>query len=182
MHRAARHAVCGLAAAVLAALAAGGQTPSACPNSGLRHAARLPSSVHAARRWHRLRGGQDIDDPFVAETLAAVGLSRHAPAFEREGIHARNLPDLTADDLAELGLGPTEAANLLAHVAALRAEARDADKPGLDPVVADRLSVLGLGHHRATFVREGIAARNLADLNAKDLAELVDVCGVSSCL
>ena len=73
MHRAARHAVCGLAAAVLAALAAGGQTPSACPNSGLRHAARLPSSVHTARRWHRLRGGQDIDDPFVAETLAAVG-------------------------------------------------------------------------------------------------------------
>ena len=55
-------------------------------------------------------------DAVVAETLAAEGLSRYAGAFK--GIQARNLPDLTAEDLAELGLSPAEATNFLARLTA----------------------------------------------------------------
>jgi hypothetical protein len=117
-------------------------------------------------------------DAVVAETLAAEGLSRYAGAFK--DIQARNLPDLTAEDLAELGLSPAEATNFLARLTAHGPEAR-CKQSELDPVVAARLSALGLAHHRAAFEREGIAARNLADLSAQDLGELVGVCGVSPC-
>jgi hypothetical protein len=142
-------------------------------------APRPRARVHGWRRWV-LRGGQDMDS-VVGEMLAAEGLSRYAAAFKREGIQARNLPDLTAHDLAELGLSPAEATNFLAaFVAAPGPEAR-CTQSELDPVVAARLSALGLAHHRAAFEREGIAARNLADLSAQDLGELVGVCGVSPC-
>jgi hypothetical protein len=141
-------------------------------------APRLRARAHGWQ-WVRLRGGQDMD-AVVAETLAAEGLSRYAGAFKREGIQARNLPDLTAEDLAELGLSPAEATNFLARLTAHGPEAR-CKQSELDPVVAARLSALGLAHHRAAFEREGIAARNLADLSAQDLGELVGVCGVSPC-
>jgi len=41
-------------------------------------------------------------DEEVVETLAALGLLRYQAVFEREEIRARNLPDLTTEDLAEL--------------------------------------------------------------------------------
>ena len=180
-----QHAVlAAVLATMLAAMIAAGEPRVApvAPRPSVRvaHRARMPSHRrHPWRRWVRLRGGQDMD-AVVGETLAAEGLSRYAAAFEREGIQARNLPDLTADDLAELGLSPSEATNFLARLAAPGPEAR-CTQSELDPVVAARLSVLGLAHHRAAFEREGIAARNLADLSAQDLQELVGVCGVSPC-
>jgi hypothetical protein len=62
----------------------------------------LPASGHFCPLLPlRLRGGNDLD-AVVAETLNIMGLSRHCAAFAREGIHARNLEDLTADDLSEL--------------------------------------------------------------------------------
>ena len=48
----------------------------------------------------RLRGG-DLDAA-VPKALQAMGLAHHCAPFAREGIQARNLPDLTADDLAEM--------------------------------------------------------------------------------
>lgn len=38
----------------------------------------------------------------VKEILASLGLEQYYETFQREGIHARNLADLTSDDLAEL--------------------------------------------------------------------------------
>ena len=63
----------------------------------------------------RLRGGQTLDDG-VAQVLRTLGLERHAAAFEREGIHTRNLVDLTDDDLGELGLLEPDRQAFLAHV------------------------------------------------------------------
>jgi hypothetical protein len=70
----------------------------------------------------RLRGGQDEDlDAVVADTLRTAGLWQHRASFEREGIRARNLPDLTSEDLDELGLSGPEAAAFLAQVAQMQA-------------------------------------------------------------
>lgn len=174
------HAV--LTAVLAGMLAAGGmrETPVTLrPRSRAAQPGTCSPLEHGSRGWVRLRGGQDMD-AVVAETLAAEGLSNYAAAFKREGIRARNLPDLTADDLTELGLAPVECTNLLARIAAPELETR-CTQSGLDPVVAARLSALGLAHHHAAFEREGIAARNLADLSAQDLGELVGVCGVSPC-
>ena len=74
----------------------------------LPHAARIPPFVRLLQTklyfplpLLRLRGGHDLET-VVAHQLRTLGMWHHQTAFEREGIHARNLPDLTADDLAEL--------------------------------------------------------------------------------
>jgi len=74
----------------------------------LPHAARIPPFVRLLQTklyfplpLLRLRGGHDLET-VVADHLRTLGMWHHQTAFEREGIHARNLPDLTADDLAEL--------------------------------------------------------------------------------
>jgi len=51
----------------------------------------------------RLRGGHErVLDEDVARTLQAMGLAHWHSRFAQEGIRARNLPDLTAEDLAEM--------------------------------------------------------------------------------
>lgn len=51
----------------------------------------------------RLRGGQEVAlDEEVARTLQAMGLAHWHARFAQENIRARNLPDLTAEDLAEM--------------------------------------------------------------------------------
>ena len=49
----------------------------------------------------RLRGGHGLDTA-VVEALQSTGLAHRHALFAQEGIRARNLPDLTADDLAEM--------------------------------------------------------------------------------
>ena len=134
-------------------------------------------------RLLRLRGGQELD-PAVSATLCALGLSRYAAAFEREGIQERNMPDLTAEDLAELGLSESERTAFLAHQA-VPSTIRKPPGSALDQDVADTLAELELSQYSTAFEQEGIHGRNLPDLSAEDLTELVNahsrVCVYAPC-
>jgi hypothetical protein len=41
----------------------------------------------------------------VAEWLRSLGFEEYAPAFHDHGVDMRVLPDLTAEDLKDLGIG-----------------------------------------------------------------------------
>jgi class 3 adenylate cyclase len=70
----------------------------------------------------------------VADWLRRLGLEQYAPAFAANDIEAEILPELTAEDLA--GLGVTSIGHrrkLLAAIAGLRAEASDSANPLPNP-------------------------------------------------
>src|ERR1700751_3097650 len=70
----------------------------------------------------------------IADWLRRLGLEQYAPAFAANDIEAEILPELTAEDLA--GLGVTSIGHrrkLLAAIAGLRAEASDSANPLSNP-------------------------------------------------
>jgi hypothetical protein len=77
----------------------------------------------------------------VAEWLRSLGLEQYAPAFHDNGIDMRVLPNLTADDLKELGIGMLgHRRMLLKAIADLRAEQAAADVSAPAPRPARRRS------------------------------------------
>ncbi|MBV8738788.1 MAG: hypothetical protein JO007_16325, partial [Alphaproteobacteria bacterium] len=59
----------------------------------------------------------------IAEWLRGLGLAEYAPAFRENAIDGAILPELTADDLRDLGVNLVgHRRRLLAAIAALRAE------------------------------------------------------------
>jgi hypothetical protein len=71
----------------------------------------------------------------VTEWLRSLGLDQYAPAFHDNGIDVRVLPQLTAEDLKDLGIGMVgHRRMLLDAIAGLRAgPARAADVSAPDP-------------------------------------------------
>src|ERR1700751_1296319 len=70
----------------------------------------------------------------IADWLRRLGLEQYAPAFAANDIETEILPELTAEDLA--GLGVTSIGHrrkLLAAIAGLRAEASDSANPLPNP-------------------------------------------------
>ena len=66
-------------------------------------------------------GGKTVD---IAEWLRGLGLGRYAPAFAENAINWDVLPELTADDLKEIGVAAVgDRRRLLAAIAALRGSA-----------------------------------------------------------
>jgi hypothetical protein len=60
----------------------------------------------------------------IAEWLHGLGLGRYAPAFAENAINWDVLPELTADDLKEIGVAAVgDRRRLLAAIAALRGSA-----------------------------------------------------------
>ena len=60
----------------------------------------------------------------IAEWLQGLGLGRYAPAFAENAINWDVLPELTADDLKEIGVAAVgDRRRLLAAIAALRGSA-----------------------------------------------------------
>ena len=60
----------------------------------------------------------------IAEWLRGLGLGKYAPAFAENAINWDVLPELTADDLREIGVAAVgDRRRLLAAIAALRGSA-----------------------------------------------------------
>ena len=67
----------------------------------------------------------------VADWLQALGLELYEAAFRENDVHAELLPDLTADDLKDLGITSIGHRRvLLKAIAALHRESRSAADPG----------------------------------------------------
>src|SRR5262252_7254716 len=82
----------------------------------------------------------------VAEWLRQLGLEQYAPAFRENGIDGRVLPDLTAEDLKDLGVSLVGHRRLLLKaIGALRPEAG----PAADrPIVSATAEPASEDHHR----------------------------------
>ena len=66
----------------------------------------------------------------VADWLRALGLERYEAAFRENDVDAELLPDLTADDLKEIGITSVgHRRHLLEAIAALRIEGAPVDDP-----------------------------------------------------
>jgi class 3 adenylate cyclase len=73
----------------------------------------------------------------IAQWLQGLGLGKYAPAFAENAISWDVLPELTADDLKEIGvLALGDRRRLLAGIASLRGSAAPAG-PALPPDVSD---------------------------------------------
>ena len=76
----------------------------------------------------------------VADWLRALGLERYEAAFRENDVDAELLPNLTADDLKELGVTSVgHRRRLLEAIAALRLEGTPADDPVRRPARPRRL-------------------------------------------
>jgi hypothetical protein len=70
----------------------------------------------------------------VAAWLHSLGLSQYEAAFRDNGVDASVLPDLTADDLKEMGVAAVgHRRKLLAAIAALRRDPPPATAPAAEP-------------------------------------------------
>ena len=86
-----------------------------------RRVFRLPTIRRMIRSRGRYRGGEERAD--IVAWLHGLGLQQYEQAFRDNAIDAAGLPELTADDLKDLGASLVgHSRELLALIAALRGD------------------------------------------------------------
>src|SRR5215212_261725 len=111
---------------------ASGGAPEGRDGRGGPGSAAAPRVRRPARRRGSVAEGRPVTD--VAAWLRGLGLGRYEAAFRDNDIGADVLPELTADDLREIGVASVgDRRRLLAAIAALRGPAPPSRTPGDGP-------------------------------------------------
>jgi predicted ATPase/class 3 adenylate cyclase len=112
----------------------------------------------------------------IGDWLRSLGLGQYEPAFRENAIDEAVLPNLTAEDLKDLGVGIVgHRRRLLDAIAALRAEASAPAPPSTAPPATDGLVKDAAERRRVTVMFSDLVGSTAlsARIDAEDLREVI---------